>query len=218
MALIPPPSGAAARFVPPRARLARLALGLMLASMLLPVAGTTIQFPAAKLSREVGQQSELATARIHDAHAAEKARALADLKAGGIDGAEYARRLGRSAEKRDAMIDGNDIATARRMRPAIAGQGIAAFLRRGPLLAAILLAGCGFALRLRAEGLRRLLAARGHEWATICDAMWLLLVLRHGAGQLPSANEIAVLPGVPPSVDGLVAYDRMRRRHRRDSR
>lgn len=218
MALIPPPLGAAARFVPPRARLARLALGLMLASMLLPVAGTTIQFPAAKLSLEVGQRSELATARIHEVHAAEKARALADLKAGGIDGAEYSRRLGRSAEKRDAMIDGNDVATARRMRPAIAGQSIAAFLRRGPFLAAVLVAGCGLALRLRAEGLCRLLAARGHEWATVSDAMWLLLVLRCRAGQLPSANEIAILPGIPANIDGLIAFDRMRRRHRRDSR
>lgn len=63
--------------------------------------------------------------------------------------------------------------------------------------------------------MRRFLLDRGYEWATAEDALWLMLRLGRRAWALPPAEETTVIPGVAANVDGLLAFERMRRMHRR---
>jgi len=66
-----------------------------------------------------------------------------------------------------------------------------------------------------APGLRKSLLSRGYEWATAADALWLMLRIGRRAWALPPAEETTVIPGIAANVDGLLAFERMRRRHRR---
>lgn len=84
----------------------------------------------------------------------------------------------------------------------------------GPLMLALFCLLIWFPLRLRAAALRGELAARGYEWMTVEGAFWLLVALRGRAVGLPPAADVETIPGIERSIDGLVAYDRMRRRHR----
>lgn len=60
--------------------------------------------------------------------------------------------------------------------------------------------------------LRQVLRARGFDWMTHNDAMWMVLVLGRRAWQAPWAQDFHVLPGSDKQIDLLVAVTRLRLR------